>query len=216
MSDIKDSATPRPPPLARKLIRYILGFGVSFAIGLAPYLGKLKVPGFTPLLSLMPANIQDTAIPLSAALMGIVAVVIQWYGGENVTRAWLRKGFKRTMVLALLSFLVLIVVHTLVVVRVEYQGGQESETFLVGFIRPNKPPCTAEVSDSNCIKLITFDVSTIESFWGDRQVRIAKLALILPYLLFMSSFGLLVGLLLLKEERPSGPRHPNKELSRLS
>lgn len=206
MSDIRDSATPPPPRLARRLVRYILGFGVSFAIGLAPYLGKLKVPGFTPLLSLIPSTIQDTAIPLSAALMGIVAVVIQWYGGEKVTRAWLRNGFKRTLVLALLSLVVLIVVHTMVVVRVEYQGGQESETFLVGFVRPNKPPCTSDVSDSNCIKLITFDVSKIESFWGDRQVRIAKLALILPYLSFMSSFGLLVGLLLLKDEEQSRAR----------
>lgn len=194
---------PPPPRLARRLVRYILGFGVSFAIGLAPYLGKLNVPGFTPLLSLMPSTIQGTAIPLSAALMGIVAVAIQWYGGERVTPAWLRKGFKRALIMALLSFLLLTVVHTLVVVRVEILGGRDSVSFVVGFVRPHKPPCTAEVSDSTCIKLITFDVSEIEAFWGDSQVRVAKIALILSYLLATSSFGLIVGLLLLRDETRS-------------
>lgn len=201
MRSPKPSFMPSPPPLVRKLGRYILSFGVSFAIGLAPYLGRVKVPGFTPLLSLIPATIQDVAIPLSAALMGIVAVVVQWYGGEEVSRAWLRKHFKRALLLVLSSFMLLIVVHTLVVVRVEFLGGQDSETFVVGFKRTHKPPCTAEVSDSNCIKLLTFDVSRIESFWGDRQLRMARLALILSYLVFMSSFGLLVGLLLLKQPR---------------
>lgn len=201
--------TPPPPQLARKLVRYILGFSVSFAIGLAPYLGRLKVPGFVPLLSLMPDNIQDTAIPLSAALMGIVAVVIQWYGSERVTSVWLRKGFKRALVLALLSFLVLIVVHTRVVVRVAYDdGGQKSKTYLIGFFRPNnKPPCSFDDSDVDCIARIGLKESKIESYWGDTQIQIAKLALILPYLLFMSSFGLLVGLLLLKDEEQSGT-HP--------
>jgi ABC-type multidrug transport system fused ATPase/permease subunit len=198
---------PPPPPLARRLIRYILGFGVSFAIGLAPYLGRLEVPGFTPLLSLIPASIQDTAIPLSAALMGIVAVVIQWQGSERVSQRWLRRWFFRTLLLALFSFIALTVVHTFVVVKVDILGGRDSERFLVGFVRPIKPPCTEDISDSECIKKLTLDVSKIESFWGDKQIRLAKLSLTLPYLLFMSSFGLVVGLLLLKEE--SSRRHRN-------
>lgn len=205
--------TTPPPLLARKLVRYIVGCGVSVAIGLAPYLGRLKVPGFTPLLSLMPENIQGIAIPLSAALMGVVAVVVQWYGNERVSRKWLRKAFKRALVLALLSFVVLIVVHTLVVVRGEYEGGRESKTYLIGFLGPDNPdPCTAQDSDSQCLGKVGYKIANIESHWGNRQIQIAKLALILSYLLVTSSFGLLVGLLLLKDEGQSGPRSSQQRI----
>src|SRR2546423_14676681 len=96
----------RPPtPLARKLVRYIVGFGVGTSIGLAPYLGFVNVRLFRPLLSLIPDTIQDTVIPLSAALMGTVAVVIQWYSGEQVSRLWLHKQFARTLITAILTFI---------------------------------------------------------------------------------------------------------------
>lgn len=178
----------------------MIGFGVSVAVGLAPYLGRLEIPLFTPLLKLIPEAIQNLIIPVSAALMGIVAVVTQFYAGERLSRVRLRKLFLRTIIFACVTCLLLIVVHTLVVVKVPILGGKESATFLVGFVRPNEPPCTAEVSDAECIKYLTLDESAIASFWGDKQVRIAKLSLIVPYLLFLSSFGILVALLLLRDE----------------
>jgi hypothetical protein len=182
------------------LVRFILGFGVGIGVGLAPYLGKLRIPFFAPLLSLIPDSLQDTIIPLSAALMGIIAVVTQWYGGERNSRKWFQKVFTRTLVALLLTFVALTVIHSLTVVRVPILGGKDTVSFLVGFTRPMKPPCTEDTSDSECIKRLTFDTTKIESFWGDRQVRIAKLALIFPYLSFMTEFGLLVGLILLRDE----------------
>jgi len=189
-----------PTPLARKLIRYIVGFGVGTSIGLAPYLGVVNVPLFKPLLSLIPDSIQDTVIPLSAALMGTLAVVIQWYAGEAITQKALRKLFARTLIVTLLTFVVLTVVHTLVVVTLPRTAG-ESWSFVVGFTRPLRPPCTAEVSDAECIKAVTTDPSAIASFWGDRQIKIATLSLMFSYILFTSSFGTLVGLLVLKESK---------------
>jgi hypothetical protein len=201
----KTAPPPPPPPLARKLLRYILGFGVSFSIGLAPYLGTFNIPGFTPLLSLIPKSVQPTAIPLAAILMGLVAIVIQWYGGEKVEPKWLKRAFLATLAFTLISFFALFIVHTLVVVRVDFSGGKDYENFLVGFTRPVRPPCTENISNSECIKLLTFNPSAIESYWGDRQIQVAKLALICSYLLFMSSFGLIVGLLLLRDQTPPNP-----------
>jgi hypothetical protein len=177
----------------------MLGFGVSFIIGLAPYLGRIRIPGFTPLLSLIPQSIQDTAIPISAAVMGLVAVAIQWGGFDNLTQAWLTKWFKRTALLFLIGAITITVLHTFVVVRVQFLGGKDSESFMVGFSRPIRPPCTEDISDAECIKYLTFDQSKIESFWGDKQVRSAKLLLVLTYVALTSSFGLLVGLLLLRQ-----------------
>ncbi|MCF1459249.1 MAG: hypothetical protein LPH21_17405, partial [Shewanella sp.] len=111
------SNNPKPPTnLANKFVRYLVGFSVGVAIGLAPYLGKLDLPLFTPLLTLIPFTIQDTVLPLSAALMGIIAVIVEWYGQERLTRRKMKKIFGRSLVIVLVSFLILVVVHTLLVV----------------------------------------------------------------------------------------------------
>ena len=199
---------PPPPPLARKLWRSILAFGVTFVVGLAPYLGRVRVPGFTPLLSLIPTSIQDTAIPVSAAVMGMVAVRIQWSGFDKLSQVWLNKWFKPTLSLFVLGAITITVLHIFVVTRVQFLGGKDAESFVVGFVRPNRPPCTEEISDAECIKYLTFDPARIESFWGDRQVRIAKICLVLTYVALISSFGVLVGLLVLKQLSMSGPRAP--------
>ncbi len=93
------------------------------------------------------------------------------------------------------------VVHTFVVVQIPILGGEDTITFLVGFSRPYEDPCTVEVSDSECIKLLTFDLSGIESFWSDRRIRVAKLSLLFSYLAFTGSFGALVGVLFLRERK---------------
>ena len=195
------STTPAPPtPVARKLVRYILGFGVGVGIGLAPYLGLLNVPLFKPLLALIPESIQNTVIPLSSALMGTAAVVTEFYGGEYISRARLRRLFKRTLLIAIVAFIILIVIHTFVVVTIPILGGKESVSFVVGFTRPNKPPCSAEISDAACLKLLTLDTSEIESFWGDKQIRFAKGLLIITYLLFTGAFGAIIGLIVIRDK----------------
>jgi hypothetical protein len=191
------SAPPPPPSLSKQLVRYILGFGVSVGIGLAPYLGKVDIPLFDSLLKLIPTSLHNTILPLSAALMGLVAVVIQWYGGEHLTEKWLSKAFYKTLKLTIASFIILFIVHVFVVVKVPYDGG--SETFLVGFVRPIKPPCGLEISDVECIGRITLEDAAVQSFWGSFQIRIATLSLLIPYLGFTGSFGLLVGLLMLRD-----------------
>jgi len=206
----------RPPtPLGRKLVRYVLGFGVGIAVGLAPYLGLLDVPLFKPLLSLIPDSVRDQVIPLSAALMGAVAVVVQWYAGERLARRWLRRLFARTLGAAVLSFILLTIIHSLVVVTLPI-GRHESASYVVGFTRPVKPLCTAEISNAECIKLVTTDPAEIASFWGDRQVQLARLSLIFSYLLFTGSFGTLIGLIILREgqENRDGERGSRRDVSR--
>lgn len=204
MSQRNDTAARQHPhvspatPLARRLVRYILGFGVGIGVGLAPYLGLIDIPPFKSLLSLIPGSIQDTVIPLSAALMGTVAAVVQWHGGERLTRKRLRKLFGRTLAAAALGFVLLTVIHSLVVVPLPMGDGATSR-FVVGFTRPTRHPCTAEVSDAQCIKFVTTDPAEIASFWGDRQVRLATLSLIFSYLFFTGSFGTLVGLIVLRD-----------------
>lgn len=203
---------PQPPALTRKLVGYILGFGVSVAIGLAPYIGKLKVPGFSSLLELIPDVLHSSILPLSSALMGLVAVVIQWYGSERLSRQWLRGTFRRTLILTITSFIILFIIHNFVVQKVSYDGG--TTTLLIGFVRndpvcdKNTPnyeecinnTCSSNMSNDKCIgERVGISQENVEAYWGDFQIRMARIALLLPYLVFTGSFGLLIGLLLLKE-----------------
>ena len=193
-----DKITP-PTPIAIKLVRYIVGFGVGVGIGLAPYLGVYNIPFFKPMLSLIPDSIRDTIIPLSAALMGMLAVVVQWYGGERVKREWLRKWFFRTLATAFVAFVFLTIVHSLVVVAIPIED-DDKLTFLVGFSRPASCSCPANASNQECIKTyIGSAPDKISSCWGDQQIQLATLSLMFLYLIFTSSFGWMVGLIVLKE-----------------
>jgi hypothetical protein len=194
------NAVPGPPTgLAKRFVRYVLGFGVSVAVGLAPFLGKINVPLFDSLLSIIPESIQNTVLPLSAFLMGVVAVTIQWYAEEKISRNKIRNWYKRTLVFMLLTLLLFITVHSFVVVSVPIKGGKDSVSFLVGFSRPYEQPCMEDVSDKECIKLLTFDAAKIESFWGDRNVQAAKICLIFTYVSLTATFGALVGLLIIRD-----------------
>lgn len=195
---------PSEPRIARRWTRYILGFGVSVAIGLSPYLGRVSVPLFTPLLKLIPISIQDIVLPLSAALMGIIAVVVQWFGTSP--RSWSHKKLDRffavSLCLTLIFFVILFVVQMKTVARVPILGGKDYVSYVVGFANP---PCFKDgvpIGRIQCIRdTLTLDPTRIESHFGDDNVSNGKIALVLSYLAFSGCFGLLIGYLVVKEEQ---------------
>jgi hypothetical protein len=106
--------------------------------------------------------------------MGIVAVAVQWAGSEDLNATRMHRWFARIVVASLVGPLALTAVHTMLVVPVQILGGQQRVRFVVGLTRPTRPPCTAGISDAECIKRLTLDRSAIESFWGspDKTVQI--------------------------------------------
>jgi hypothetical protein len=195
------------PPRSRRLVRYIIGFGVGVAVGLAPYLGLLEVPGFKALLTLIPDEIQSRIIPLSASVMGIVAVVVQWYGWDKVTEEWLRKWFFRTLIFLLLALCTFTAIQRFVVLKVPIEGGDDYISFLVGFERRPHPGCPPDISTLECVKKHNADPAFIASLYGDLQLNIADLSLTFSYLSVTGLFGVFVGLLLLKEQsRETAPQ----------
>jgi hypothetical protein len=189
-----------PTPRARQFVNYVLGFGVGVAVGLSVYLGKLDLPLFAPLLDLIPASLQNALIPLSSALMGILAVAVQFYGYRQWSNKELALYFRRLFAAAVAAVILLLVVHTFTTVTIETTPGS-SVSFVVGFTRPQRAPCPAEISDADCIGRLSFELSRISSFWGDRRIKMAGLALELSYLAATGVFGALVGLIVLARRR---------------
>ena len=211
MSDLDhDPLQPHlPTPIAKQFVKYVLGFMVAVGIGLAPYLGKLEVPLFSALLNLLPMSMHNTVLPLSAFLMGIVAVCTQWYAAERLARSRLNRLFVSVLAVLLAGTVALLVIHNRVVVEVDIPATGETATYLVGFSRSNRPPCTQEISNAECLVLLTLDEARIASFWGDQRINDARLALTSAYILCTACFGALVGVLVLGgQHRGSALRRP--------
>lgn len=196
------------PGLLPRLLHYILGFGVYFVVGLAPLLGTVKVPGFEALLNLIPDNLRDTAVPISAFLMGIVGVLVQRHADGNVSRRWLSRQFSLAWKLTLAAVIALVCTYTFVVVPVESTagGGTPSTIYVqVGFYRPHDAvrnnTCPPNMGDAKCLSRITLDRERIDSFWGDTNVRLAALLLQSTYWAATGMLAWLIGLLVLMRPR---------------
>lgn len=184
-----------PTPLARRWVRYLLGFGVAVGLALAVFLGAATIPGFRALLTLFGEDLKVPLIPLSAFLMGTVAVAVEFYAGERIPRRTLRRLFRNLLVALLAALLLLIVLFNFFVVQV----GPDDIPFLVSWERQPHCACPPEVSPAECIRRISLDREAVEHCWG-RGVRLIRLSLMLVYLIAISAFGALVGVLLIREQ----------------
>ena len=180
--------------LNSRWIKLLLGFSVSVAVGLVPYLGKI-VPLFTPMLAIVPESVQPLAIPLSAAAMGIVAVLVQWGSTQKLQPQELRTWFGRTLALCVVALVALAAIETVAVVRIDVPAVGRTVSFAVGPSHPGTPPC-AGLGRSDCIEhQLSLDESRINSYFGEGWVSITKFILVIVYTAFMSTFGALVVML---------------------
>ncbi len=188
----------------RLYIRYVLTFGVGVGIGLAPFLGRAGIPGFSGVLQLFPVGLQRDLVPLSAFLMGSVAVAVQFYSRTYVGYERIKKTFRRALMVLALSFLSLVIGYSVLVVSVPVQMAEESVAFVTSVMRPDSCVCSRNVSDVQCIQQISLNPAAVESCWGSLRVKISKLILRLNYLLVTASFGAIIGILLIRDIKKSG------------
>lgn len=190
-----------PTPLARRLVRYVVGFGIGVGLGMAPFLGR--IPGMEALLQLFPVNMHRTLIPLSIFLMGIIAVAVQFYSGETMSRLALRRRFSLALYSLLTGLVLFMVLHATFVERVEFkdEGKKLASTpVIIGLSRVQGCECPPKDSDVACLAKLTLEPAAVESCWGSRPIRLIRLALSMAYLMLTGGFAALVGLLLLQEE----------------
>jgi hypothetical protein len=190
------------PPVAVELIRYVLGFSVSVSLGLAPFLGKLDVPGFSPMLSFIPCSLQDLAIPLSSAAMGLVAIGTQWRASMQHRTERIVEKFRRTIQLSIIALAVLTAVEIFGVVQIDVPAVNRTAAFAIGPIHPHRFPCES-LGRAECIHKIGLNENQINGYFGETQVNLTKCILVIAYVTFMSCFGALVGMLITGRKRRS-------------
>jgi hypothetical protein len=193
-----------PTKTTRTWIRWVLGFGVGVAVGLAPFLGRMDIPGFTSLFNVLPFNDRDQIYPLSGFVCAVTAVSYQyWAQGKQPDH---RRLFMRALVFTIACFLGFLALRTLFVVDVPLDGNHEFIPVLVSAGRVATCGCPPAMSDVQCVQNISIDVAEIASCWGDGPLRLIRLGLILAYLGLIAAFGLLVGAALVQQgDRPEPP-----------
>jgi TIR domain-containing protein len=187
-----------PSALAVRYVRYILGFGVAVGVGLAPFLGKYKLPFFEPLLGLFPGASKLSLIPTSAFLMGLVAVAVQFYSGEEIPQGTIRKRFGVGLLLVTLAFAALYVLYDSRMLQIKDPRTGIYVPHILGWSRLPEGrvcKCRSEEDDHMCAYALGLDLGRC---WP--SIPQVRMALHLSYLTLTGGFGALIGLLLLQEE----------------
>lgn len=217
MATARDKTSGPPSTLARRYVRYVVGFGIGIGIGLAPFLGKIA--GFDALLTIFPRNFRGSLIPVSAFLMGIIAAAVQFYSGESFRRNVLRRRFGISLGLLLSGLLLLFIFYSLFIVPFPVDGGKTTIPVVIGASRISGPSCRCppEYGTIACIRELSVDDAAIETCWDAPSIRLRRMLLSLSYLTVTGGFGALIGLLLLQEEaRKKQKRRPRKTAAPMS
>lgn len=198
-----------PTPLAKRLVRTVLGFGVGIGVGLAPFLGNLDIPLFLPLLSLFPITLREFLLPTSAFLMGVIAAGTQFYSGFNLASNASRYYAKRALAVISGSLLLLLFLYVNFVETVHFDENR-TVSYVIGLERKASCSCDKDASDADCIFKRSANPNGIEGCWPKTQVALGEFSLSVVYLFLTGSFAFFVGLLLLQESAKSKRNAPQK------
>jgi hypothetical protein len=207
-----------PPRVLHPFARRILDFGVWFAVGLAPFLGNYKVPGFTAVIEMYPVTLQRWLIPLSGLFMGMIAVTIDFATEQRIAKATLKRWFIRTVATFLISLIVLMAMYVLMVTTIQQRvrlpdGESTSVTHAIVTGRPTVPEhaskncqCAAGDEAEQCITAMSLEPIKVKACFGGVAIAFSTFGLALVYLVLTGSFAAAVGLLMLTQRRkPARP-----------
>jgi len=196
--DSAEAKVPLSESVPRRFAHLILNFFVGLAVGLAPFLGTQNVPFFKALISVMPFQIRNELIVLSAFLMGLIVAAVQFYAAERIARPVLRKRFGLALIVIGAGFVLFYVLRA--EFTVDVPRGEGTVTVLIGS-RPLKS-CSCPDPEGNpeaCIQRLTFNAAAIAHCWSYREIRRRGELLGLAYLILTGGVGILVGFILVQE-----------------
>lgn len=209
---MNEEANGKGSDFGRLLLKRTLWFGVGFVAGLAPFLGKLRVPGFTALIETYPFEMQSWLIPVSGLLMGAIALTVEYAYERKAADETVDRWFKRTIATILVSLLLLLGLYTFTVARVEKTvtlPGEEPRSVTIAAVTGSpevpggRPGCTCEAGApaEECLER-SIKPANIRRCFGPTRVALATLALAIVYFALTGSLAAGVGLLVITQTKP--------------
>jgi hypothetical protein len=196
-----------PTALARRFVRYVVGFGVGVGVATLVFLtgGLFKV---------IPNDLRSIALPTSTLLMGLVAVGVQFYARESILRRTLRRLFTAGVVVLVAGVVLFLCLHLLFVETYEARGRDVALTVVLVGERLPGCRCKAGASNEDCVLGIGHD--RIDTCWASSKRKTVRILLLLTYLLTTIGFGVLVGFVVVQEEMHRAARRRRKPRKRES
>jgi hypothetical protein len=208
MSETGKLADDALTPVGWMYLKLILGFGVWFAVGLAPFLGNEKIRFFSSLLDLYPESMRGVLIPVSSLLMGMMGVTVEFtaaFKGAGEKR--LKRRFWRIAATFIVSFVLLLFAYSFTVIRIDkvlLHDEAHTLSFVTGGLTvPHLPPgsrcgCQESADAESCLRDAGIDPSHIKTCFGPARIASWTLVLSLLYLLVTGSFVASIGVLVLR------------------
>jgi hypothetical protein len=189
-------------------LHYILAYTVTLGIGLAPVLGKVRVPLFSPIAEVFPANLQRGLVPFATFLMAIPVICVHFYSRDRIRIPSLDRLFKIVVPAVIVLPLLLFYLYSSWVVQVDFEGGRQSAAYVVGEQMLPDCPCVIHKLDlAACVaELISANPAAVTACYPRRETNARRAGLAIVYLLLMFGLGTLIALVILKEtqrQRPS-------------
>jgi hypothetical protein len=174
---------------------------VTIPLSLAPFLGKLSVPGFTALLEVFPVNLREPLIAFGGLCMTLPAIGVQAYYATTARRTVLRVWLLVLLVLSLVLVIALYFSYTLVIVQVPYLGGDKYVRYVVGDEMIDACVCSQQRLDiAACVgRSLSFNPALVEACFAAGEIRQNKALLGITYLALLASLGTSLGLLTLAD-----------------
>ena len=189
-------------PIGHRYLRYMLSIGVSLAVGLAPLLGKVGVPGFTPIIEVFPMDMRGGAlIAFASFLMTLPAVAVQFYAGNAIAVHRVDRWFAPVLLALVPLTMLLYYIYSNTTTTVPIEEGRMTAVYVVGDEFLDDCPCKeARLRIQKCIgHAITTNYVEVYDCYDRSQINRRRNSLGLLYLLVMLGFGALIGLIVLKD-----------------
>jgi len=198
---VTSSDLPALPATARRFFINLLALTVTLGVGIAPFLGVTRVPGFITIGELFPLNLQRAVAAFAAFLITLAAVGVQFFGGDRFQAGRLKTAFIIVSVALLAAVLVLYLTYTSWVAHVEV-GGNLSAAYIVGPRMLPDCPCVAhKLQITSCIgPVLDTNPAHVEDCYPREDIVVRKNGLSLLYLFAIFSLGVLIGLVVLREK----------------
>jgi hypothetical protein len=179
----------------------MLTFGVAVAVGLLPLFGRTRIRGFSSVLDLFPEDLQFTTIPLASLLMGTVALVLRLslFSKPASLRRGSRRWLRRSLTAFVFSFVALVIVYSLFVVRIRDPYTNSVDAVVIGVTKMPNAPCVGLTATEYLGGAGPWPTA-VGRCWGDFQPRLVSLMLSLLYMAMMTGFAALVSLLVMQQQ----------------
>lgn len=197
---------PKRGSVESRFVQYALSL-IGVVVALGPILGTAHVRGFAAVSEVFPTNMQKGLVPFASILFMMAALAAHFFDEDRVGKPRLNRLFQITWALVIVLTMLVYFFYSSYVVQVDFEGGRESASYVVGDQMLPECPCARERLDiATCVgRTISANPAEVTACYPRAETNRRRAILGLTYLLLMTFFGMALALAVKKAARKARP-----------